>query len=188
MNALARLTPASLNAEQSALYTAIVAGPRAARPQRFALTRPDGSLTGPFNALLHAPSVGAAVQQLGAAIRFGTELDDRVRELAILAVAADTGCRYEWDAHASVGRAIGISEPELEAIAHGRMPHGLSDHERACLAFVRAVLAGTEDTHPITQIPPSLQVELCTLVGYYRLLALYLRVFDADEPAVVPPE
>jgi len=183
---LAHLAPADQSAAQRDLYAQIAGGPRAQGPQHFALTRPDGSLTGPFNVMLHAPGVGEAVQALGAAIRFGSELTARVRELAILIVATQAGCRYEWDAHAAIGRAIGLSDAELAALAAGKIPADLSDDEREAVVFAQAAARG-EVAPPCAHLSAQTQVELCTLVGYYGLLALYLRVFDADEPALPPP-
>ncbi|GAA3910366.1 carboxymuconolactone decarboxylase family protein [Microbacterium invictum] len=185
MGRISHLVPGELSAEQQHLYTQIAGGPRAQGPQHFALTRPDGSLTGPFNVMLHAPGVGEAVQALGAAIRFGSSLSDRVRELAILVVAVHAGCRYEWDAHAAIGRAIGLTEHELSALAAGTVPRGLAADEREAVEFARAAARG--DAAPsASHLDARTQVELCTLVGYYALLAQYLRVFDADEAAVIP--
>jgi 4-carboxymuconolactone decarboxylase len=76
---LPRLTPERLDQEQQAVYAAIAGGPRAAGPQAFPLTGADGSLNGPFGVMLHAPSVGAPLQDLGSAIRYRTGLSARVR-------------------------------------------------------------------------------------------------------------
>ncbi len=185
MSKLVRLVPAELDDAQRDLYDAVAGGPRAQGPQHFALTRPDGSLTGPFNVLLHAPDLGQAVQALGAAIRFESTLTARVRELAILAVAVHVDSRFEWDAHAAIGRAIGITEAELAAVCAGQIPSTADGEERAALTFVHAALAGS--TAPAgLGLSPHTQVELATLVGYYSMLALYMRVFDTDEAAEPP--
>ena len=63
------LAPNELSADQQELYEKITAGPRANGP--FRIMHDDGSLAGPFNALLFAPRIGNAVQELGAALRFG---------------------------------------------------------------------------------------------------------------------
>ena len=85
---LASLTKDQLDPEQLELYQRILGGPRASGPQHFALTDESGALVGPFGIMLHAPALGRPLQDLGAAIRYQTGLSARVREIAILSVAA----------------------------------------------------------------------------------------------------
>src|SRR6476659_5793146 len=96
------LRPSALTPEQSALYTAITGGPRAQGPQHFALTSEDGSLRGPFDLMLRSPAVGTAQQELGAAIRYRTGFTDRMRELAILLVAAHWDSAFERESHEAI--------------------------------------------------------------------------------------
>src|SRR5580693_9187658 len=91
---LAVLSSDEMTPEQVDLYRDILAGPRGQGPRAVQLSSGAGGLAGPFNAMLYAPSVGHALQELGAAIRFGTKLTPRIREMAILVVArALTGPR-----------------------------------------------------------------------------------------------
>jgi 4-carboxymuconolactone decarboxylase len=113
------LVPADLSDEQRRLHERIASGPRAAGPQHFPLTTADGALTGPFGVMVHEPALGAPLQELGSAIRYATSLSDRVREVAILAVAAATGSAFEQWAHERVGRAVGLADDELAAHAEG---------------------------------------------------------------------
>ena len=92
---LPRLAPEALTGDQRALYDAITSGPRAQGPQHFALAAQDGTLNGPFNALLYSPALGEALQEVGAAVRYRTGLTDRARELAILLVAARWHSAFE---------------------------------------------------------------------------------------------
>src|SRR6185369_9661825 len=122
MSRLRRLVPADLDEAQRLLYDRIVGGPRANGPRPVPLTEPDGSLRGPFNAMLYAPAVGEALQSLGAAVRFGTALSDRVREIAILAVAAHWDSAFERYAHEAIGRVVGLSEDIIAALRAGTEP------------------------------------------------------------------
>ena len=92
---LSKLQPHMLNAAQAELYAAMTGGPRGGSNQPFRLVNDTGALTGPFNAMLLEPAVGAALQALGAALRYQGSLPDRSRELAILIVAAHTACEFE---------------------------------------------------------------------------------------------
>jgi len=180
------LTPDELTDEQAGLYDAIVGGPRSTGLQAFALTDADGGLNGPFNAMLFAPGVGHALQDLGAAIRYASGLSARVRELAILLVAARWGCDFERYAHEAVGRAVGLTDQELATVRDGRVPEGLGEQERAAIRFVQALLAGDvpDDEWAIAQrlLDNRTLVEMSTLVGYYATLALQLRVFRVASP------
>lgn len=177
-----RLGPDDLDPAQAALYRAITEGPRGSGP--FALVDADGVLQGPFAGFLLSPDVGDALQRLGAAIRFRTRLTPRMRELAILTVAAHHQSTFERYAHEAVGRSIGLIESELTAVRDG-LPVPLEDAaEAATVALTRALLDGDVDDSLWAQCEPRLGVatvfELVALCGYYSTLALQLRVLRAD--------
>lgn len=176
-----RFLPDELTGERRALYEAIALGPRSKGPQLFALTDEDGVLRGPFNAFLLSPGVGDALQRLGATVRYATALTGRVREMAILAVAAHWHSDFEREAHEPIGRAAGLGEEELEAIREGRVPPLPDPYEAACLTVIRALLEGDVDQETWDACLPPLDqdtvFELSTLVGYYATLALQLRIF-----------
>ncbi len=185
MTRLPHLLPAELDAEQRSLYDSITGGPRANGP--FALTDDAGRLTGPFNAMLLAPAVGAALQGLGAALRYETSLSARVRELAILATAAHWDCEFERYAHEPAALAAGLPEEQLGAVRAGQEPDGLDPAELVAFRFVRDLLRkGDVDdvtyTATVSTIGNRMVVELTALVGYYSTLALQLRVFRVGSP------
>ncbi|MFJ9380736.1 carboxymuconolactone decarboxylase family protein [Streptomyces sp. NPDC101455] len=186
------LHPDRLGPEQRALYADITAGPRATGRQLFALTDADGHLNGPFNAMLFSPRIGSALQTLGAAIRYGTSLPPRVRETAVLVVAAVWDSAFERYAHEPVGRAAGLTDAEVRALREGADP-GLTDpFEHAAWSAARTLAAPPprlddgwyEDARAAIGEP--MLFELSTLVGYYATLALQLRLFDVPEPDPAP--
>ena len=178
---LPSLPPGQLSDAQAAIYDGIARGPRAQGPQHFALTNADGSLTGPFNALLHAPGVGEAVQRLGAAVRYETVFTPRARELAILIVAAHWDSTFEIMAHEAVGRAVGVTDDELSAVRAGELPELADPVEAAVAGLAHAMTRGDVSDDEWARwagvLGDQAVVELSTLVGYYALLALQLRVF-----------
>jgi len=187
---ISKLEPSSLDAGQRALYDAIAGGRRAQGPQRFRLTDADGCLEGPFNAFLFQPRLGSALQALGTAVRYETGLDDRCREIAILAVAAHWRSAFEWYAHEAVARAAGLTDADLAAILDNQ-PGVLAGRE-AVVARTAAALAARGDLddaeyHEATaELGPGGLFELLTLVGYYATLALQLRVFRVQAPEETP--
>lgn len=179
---LPALGPADLDEDQRAVYDELVGGARGGVP-----TAPDGSLAGPFNAMLHAPVVGGPLQELGAALRTRGSLPERARELAVLAVAAQHRSAFEWWAHSAIAARAGVGD-ELVRAVRDRDPVTPRDPvEAATLAATRCLLAaGDLDDAAYADAQRVLGdaglVELTTLVGYYALLAMQLRVFRVQLP------
>src|ERR1700691_1132193 len=101
---LAVLSSEEMTTDQLALYRDILGGPRGQGPRAVQLSSGAGGLAGPFNAMLYAPTVGHALQELGAAIRLGAKLTPRIREMAILVVAQAWDSGYEQASHELIGR------------------------------------------------------------------------------------
>jgi 4-carboxymuconolactone decarboxylase len=184
---IARLTPDVLDTDQQALYAEIAGGPRANGPQLFQLTGDDGALEGPFNAFLLQPHIGRALQSVGAAVRYRTTLSARARELAILVVAVRWKSQFEWYAHEAVGRHVGLTNAELEAV-QSRDYICLTDateHIVATTADHLSWAADLDDQQYATArsaLGEAQLFELITLVGYYAALALQLRTFRVSAP------
>ncbi|MET7333757.1 carboxymuconolactone decarboxylase family protein [Nonomuraea sp. NPDC005650] len=187
---LPRLTPDRLDEAQRVLYDAIAGGERAKGPQHFPLAAQDGALNGPFGVMLHAPDVGAALQELGTAIRFRTDLPPRIREIAILQVAHALGSEFEWWAHERVARAVGLTDAEIMELSLGCF-RGEDPVEAAAAGFVATLLhSGTvsdQEFAAAARLLSSRQlIDLTVLVGYYRTLAQLMTVFAVGVPAAEP--
>ncbi|MGQ4599818.1 carboxymuconolactone decarboxylase family protein [Nocardia sp. R6R-6] len=180
-------TREELDEERRAVYDKIVGGPRSAGPATFQLTDAQGRLEGPFNAMLVNPSVGDALQELGAAIRYRTQLTAREREIAILTIAVLRRSDFEWYAHERVGRKAGLTEEELDALREDQAPPTLSAQE----AIVRTVTARLlldrdipDDLYAsaLDQLGVDTLADLITLTGYYDLLSMMLRSWRTPLP------
>ncbi|MBX6767028.1 MAG: carboxymuconolactone decarboxylase family protein [Actinomadura rubrobrunea] len=182
---LRRLRPDELDAEQRALYEEIVSGPRGNGP--FALTDDAGGLHGPFNAMLLRPTLGHALQGLGAAIRYRGALPDRCREIAILVVAAVWDSAFERHAHEAAGRAAGLTDEELRALRDGDHDVFADERERVVAVTTRTLavcqdLTDEEYARAVDVLGAGGVFELTAIVGYYATLALQLRVFRVPVP------
>jgi 4-carboxymuconolactone decarboxylase len=180
-------TPERLDAEQRALYDEIAGGPRSTGPQLFDLVDGQGRLNGPFGIMLHSPAVGGALQAVGAAVRYRSVLSDRVRELAILAVAAHWDSDFERYSHVPLALHVGLTEAEVAALVAGEEVPFEDPAERTVLRVVRALVHASDLTDEEyaagrDAIGEQGLVELTTLVGYYATLALQLRVFRVGSP------
>ena len=116
---LAVLSSDEMTTEQVDLYREILGGPRGQGPRAVLLASGAGGLAGPFNAMLYAPPVGHALQELGAAIRFRTGLAPRIREMAILVVAQAWDSAYERASHEPIGREAGLTDEILRRQSQG---------------------------------------------------------------------
>ena len=179
---LAVLSSEEMTPEQVGLYREILGGPRGQGPRAVLLSSGAGGLAGPFNAMLYAPEVGHALQELGAAIRFRTQLSPRVREMAILVVAQKWDSGYERSSHEPIGRDAGLNEAEIAALRAGADPGFADEQERIAYAVVRSLVGpGDLDDEQYAAAVAALGeralVELSALVGYYATLALQLRIF-----------
>lgn len=185
------LTPRDLSEDQQYLYDQITAPPRADGP--FTIKHDDGSLAGPFNALLFTPGIGNALQELGAALRFKGKLPDRMRELVICAVASALGAEYEWYAHSRVAAVVGVSDSELTQLKGGALPREASEEETAALELTRELIAeagvtGSTFERAREQLGLAGLTEVSILVGYYRTLAGVLAVAAAELPNTEPQD
>ena len=179
---LATLSSDTMTPEQVGLYRDILSGPRGQGPRAVLLDTGAGGLAGPFNTMLYAPEVGHALQELGAAIRFRTQLSSRIREMAILVVAQAWNSDYERSSHELTGRDAGLTDPEIKALRAGADPAFTDEREQVAYQVVRS-LTGPADLDDqqydlaVAILGERALVELSTLVGYYATLALQLRIF-----------
>ena len=183
-----RLRPEQLTDEQRRLYQEVLHGPRGQGPQSFPLTDADGVLTGPFNAMLASPRVGTALQRLGAALRYHTDLPDQTRELVILVVAAHLGSDFEWYTHEPLARHYGVDDEVIAALHEGRPPSLADQAQRAAYDLAVALLRGEDvPDERYSVMAGALGMpgvfDVSAIVGYYWLLAAQLRLFRVGRPS-----
>jgi 4-carboxymuconolactone decarboxylase len=188
---LTPLVPERLSPAARALYGAITGGRRASDLGPVELTAADGSLHGPFDAMLRSPRIGHAVQQLGALLRYESVLPATVREVVILTVARAWRSRFEWHVHAVAAQRAGLSADVLEALRDGRRPTTLGSREAVAFDLCRSL----EGSHAVPQelyerareqLGEQGVVEAVFLFGYYALIAAILSAFDVGVPGGAP--
>lgn len=187
MTRLPVLKPETLSAEQKQVYDTIAGDKRRQASRRFAMTNDDGTLTGPFNTLLHAPGVGDAVQQLGGALRFESSLPGHLRELAILMVAARWRANYEWYAHALIAERENLGGDVIAAVKNGEIPEDAPEDVLTVCQFVSELVHTRrvcDATYAKTRelIGERGLVELIAIVGYYSLISGLLNTFEIGVP------
>lgn len=141
-----------------------------------------GRMIRPFAAMLHRPELARAVADLGAVIRFQSTLSDHDREVAIVTTAVERDCAFEWESHRPLAVEAGVAEPTLVAVADGGAVSDPRDGEIVELVrqLCRVGADGGElydaalDRYGETGL-----VELSVLVGYYSMMAVFMKACDA---------
>lgn len=183
---LGRLEPQQLNAAQAALYEDILSNEAAwADKAGFRMVLPDGTLLGPFNALLYSPQIGRSLLEFFRTEKRASRLTPRVHEVVVLTVGSVWATPYEIYSHQFVARAAGIPQSELDAIAGCREPSGLGEEERCAWRLVFE-LCSSRSVDPETfrssvkHFGREVTVDLLLLAGLYLLTCSLLKCFDPD--------
>jgi len=169
-----------LSQQQWELYEAVVS-----TRGRDALDAAD-RLEGPFAALLYSPTVGFAVQELGAVLRYRGSLSGRAREAVIVLTAYKRGSGYEARAHEVAGLDSGLSPRDIDCLRRAsRLDIGASPQEEKIVELAQCLLQNGEvgdEQYAVfaAELGLDVLVEVSTLVGYYSLLALQMRLFGID--------
>ena len=152
----------------------------------------SGALVGPFNAFVHAPEIGRRLSSLGAALRFGTSIERRLTEVAIITVGSRWKAEFEWWAHARMATEHGVPQAVVDAIGGGGDPPFDRDDERIVYSVAREL---TEDgqlsqesydrAHDL--LGDAGMVELVSLCGYYTLISYLLNAFAVPLPDGAEP-
>jgi alkylhydroperoxidase family enzyme len=70
-----------------------------------------------FRALVNSPDGARGWSAVGHYIRFGSKLDPRLRELAILQVGYVARSPYEYSHHVKIGHDFGVTDDDIRAMA-----------------------------------------------------------------------
>jgi 4-carboxymuconolactone decarboxylase len=141
-----------------------------------------GTLINVYKLLLHAPPLAACWLDIVSAARTKTELDGRLREIAIIRVGYLNRTDYVVKQHVpELSAPEGLSKAECDALADWQKSAFFSARERAALAYADAM---TRDIAVPDAVFDGLRphfserqiVELTVLIGIYNM---HTRVFMA---------
>jgi 4-carboxymuconolactone decarboxylase len=158
------------------------------------LTDEQGSLIGPFNAFVTAPDTGKRLSSLGRQLRFGTSIERRLSEVAIITVGARWQAEFEWWAHARMAREHGVGGAVVDAISRGEEPPfgpDAADEQVVYTVARQLVTAGQISPGAYADAQQLLgdagMVELVSLCGYYSLISFLLNAFSVPLPPGATP-
>jgi alkylhydroperoxidase family enzyme len=140
-----------------------------------------------FQALVNSPNGARAFGGLGHFIRYGSKLDPRLRELAILQVGWLAHSPYEWSHHVKLGHDFGVSDADIQALIDDTAgkPTQLDDLAKAVLRAAREM---TSDGSMSNQTFAALQqalgnelvVDLTITIAFYNAVVRVLATLQID--------
>ncbi len=140
----------------------------------------------------NAPAALGPVTDLGQAILLKAELDPRLREIAILAVARACDSDYERLQHENICRAIGMEEEEIRAAAD-QNPDQLDEEARLVWTFAdqiaRQVRADEDLTAEVLERFGRRQTtELVIACAYYSAMGRIIETTGVELEETLPTE
>jgi 4-carboxymuconolactone decarboxylase len=144
---------------------------------------------GPIAMWLYSPAMAEHIFPASTYLRFGTDKDQRLTELAILATAREVRSQYEWSAHEPLALDAGLEVEIIELVKY-RQPldtpaPGLGNTERLIIQFAREIIS-EEHLSPETFIQAQTifgnrgVMDLAGLIGYYNFVNLTLKTFSVQ--------
>jgi len=134
---------------------------------------------------LNAPTNAIPLLVFGQSILTKQELDDHLRELAILRVAHLTGANYEWTQHVPLAKETGVTDAQVEALPQGADSDAFNEVEKKVIRFTdevtQDVKASAETFAALEKdLGPRQMVELALAIGFYGMVARVMESFEVE--------
>jgi len=138
-----------------------------------------------FRMMAHSPKYFEQYCRLGGAIRHRGELDPVVRELAITRTGMLCEAPYEIVAHKQIGRNVGVTDEQNEALENWQAATCFNEVQRAALAFTDEIVRLRRPTDVTfnairAKLTPGALIELQLSVGFYIMTSKFLETFAID--------
>ncbi len=137
--------------------------------------------------LVHSPGATRAFGELGKYIRFGTTMDARLRELAILQVGWLAKSPYEWSHHVKIGYDFGVTDADIRALIQETdgEDSGLPELDRFVLRAAREMTqdgAMGKDVFAALEAQMSKEhlVDLTVTISFYNAVVRFLGTMEID--------
>ena len=152
-------------------------------------SRYEDSLWGPVAMWLYSPGMIEHLFPASTYLRYGTDKDQRLTELTILATAREVRSQYEWTAHEPLAVSAGL-EAEIIELVRERRPledagdvPGLGDVERLIIEFTREAISEQRVSSATFArarelLGASGVMDLTGLIGSYNFVNITLTSFD----------
>lgn len=138
-------------------------------------------------ALVNSPNAARAFHGVGHFIRYGSTLDPRLREMAILQVGWLARAPYEWSHHVKIGHDFGVTDDDIRALIDDTdgKPTKLDDLARTVLRAAREMtLDGAMSDATFAALHKALGnehvVDLTITIGFYNAVVRVLATLQID--------
>jgi alkylhydroperoxidase family enzyme len=138
-----------------------------------------------YRMLPHAGDAAIGFLTLGGALLRRSELDARLREIAILRVGMLSGAGYEVHQHKRVARRAGVAPEKIAALTEPGDLAVFDETERFVIAFTDQVVHHVKvDDAMFADARERLGMralhELVLTIGFYMMVSRYLENFEVD--------
>lgn len=107
--------------------------------------RKNGTKMNMLNVLAHFPRISVPYLEIGKVL-FDINVSLRLREIAVLRLAHLSHSEYEWFQHVAIGKHVGLTDADIEAIQAGKPREEWSEID----ALVMAAVDELEETDTIS--------------------------------------
>ena len=154
---------------------------------RMMASRPDGKLMGPSSLWIRDANLAAATGQMAKVLRQDGNLDAPLFEMITLIVARQWTAHYVWAVHVKEAARVGLEPAVVEAIRARRAPPFANEKQAAIYDMVHELvetkqLANATYARALALFGVDLILEIVTAVGFYTLVSMTLKTFDAPAP------
>lgn len=132
-----RLTPITSRSELPAEHQAVAD----------AVVKVFGHIRGPFSMFLHSPTLAERLLPMVTFVREDTIVEPKLRFVAILTAARESGAAYVWAAQVAQARSNGIREELIDFIRAKGDPAKLPQEEREVMTYTRQLMRTNRVDH-----------------------------------------
>jgi 4-carboxymuconolactone decarboxylase len=144
-----------------------------------------GVVPAPFHLLIESPTLASLTQELGAFCRYRTGFPPHLSELMVLLTAVHWRADYEFSVHIPEAKKAGLTDETIAALRDKRVPQLDDPESKLVYEFTTAFYRDHEVTDTlfnaaVARFGRPRVVEFVGVLGYYSMLAIFMRVFRVD--------
>jgi 4-carboxymuconolactone decarboxylase len=154
--------------------------------EKFAKLASGSGILNLHRMMAHAPPAMKASGDMAIALRNDTILPRSLAELAILRTAQVVDCDYVWRRHLSLAREAGVTQRQIDELAHWQTSAAFTPVQKTALLFTEraarlAPLADEDFAELRRYFSPREIVELTMVVGFYVSTALLIKALKLPD-------
>ena len=144
-------------------------------------------MQGPAGISLYSSKINRIAAQLNVALRLQNGLDPLLSELAMMVASREADSAFEWTAHESAARKLGMDQTLIDVVRLRKSTAGLGEKEAVIINLGRETF-GKHKVSPQTfataqrLFGTETLVNVCLLMGNYVMTAGLLHAFDLQLP------